>query len=407
MSSDVFELPGERLHKVLARAGVGSRRQMEDAIVAGRLTINGRIANLGDRVQEKDDIRLDGRKVRYVSLEETPRRVLMYYKPEDEICTRLDPEGRPTVFEKLPRLRGARWIMVGRLDINSMGLLLFTTDGELANRLMHPSSNIEREYAVRVMGEVTPEALENLTAGVMLEDGFAKFESISDAGGEGINHWYKVTLLEGRNREVRRMWESQGLRVNRLIRVRYGNLLLSRELRQGQMCELTEAEVAALAAIVNLKNAAKNAPSASDRSSGSRHPGSAAKKTFHGGSGAQRHPSARQNGYQGSHQGNQQGNQQGSHRQGDMQDGRGQYSSQRPDRSGGYEGNADRAGGKAGGQGEKRYPSLRDKEAAQNRPARGRPSLTRASDPPKGDDGSGSSGKKDGGRRGYLRTRRG
>lgn len=243
----------EKLQKVLARAGFGSRRELETWIAAGRVSINGKVAQLGDRVEPGDTLRVDGRVVPTRRQLGPRRRVLVYHKPEGEVVTRNDPEGRPTVFEKLPRARGGRWIPVGRLDVNTSGLLLVTTDGELANRLMHPSSAIEREYAVRVYGEVAPETIDRLTQGVELEDGPARFDTVVDAGGEGANHWYHVVLREGRNREVRRLWESQGVVVSRLIRVRYGPVFLNRALRQGNWQELPPHVVSALAESVGLK----------------------------------------------------------------------------------------------------------------------------------------------------------
>lgn len=200
----------EKLQKALARMGLGSRRQMEEVIRSGRVSVNNAPATIGDRVQQGDEIRVDGRQIKYNAENEKRRRVLAYYKPEGEVCSAKDPEGRPTVFERLPKLTHDRWVMVGRLDINSTGLLLFTNDGEMAHRLMHPSSEVTREYAVRVLGEVTPDIARNLTAGVMLEDGMAQFEDIKEGGGEGVNKWYHVKLKEGRNREVRRLFESQG-----------------------------------------------------------------------------------------------------------------------------------------------------------------------------------------------------
>lgn len=228
----------EKIQKVLARVGLGSRRMMEEWIDAGRVSVNGSIAKLGDRVSDGDDLRVDGRLIQFQTEEESIRRVVLYYKPEGEVCTRTDPQGRPTVFDQLPKLKEQRWVAIGRLDINSQGLMLFTTDGDLANRLMHPSSRIEREYAVRVHGQVTPETIELLKTGVMLMDGEAHFDEIVDAGGEGSNHWYHVILREGRKREVRRMWESQGVQVSRLIRVRYGNIQLPRNLKAGRYIEL-------------------------------------------------------------------------------------------------------------------------------------------------------------------------
>ncbi|MDO8416739.1 MAG: 23S rRNA pseudouridine(2605) synthase RluB [Agitococcus sp.] len=243
----------EKLQKVLARVGLGSRRHMEEAIIQGRVSVNGKIAEIGQRIEATDELRVDGRRVDFALEEETRRRVIIYYKPEGEICSRQDPEGRPTVFDNLPNLRGERWVMVGRLDINSSGLLVFTNDGELANRLMHPSNEVEREYAVRVMGEVTPTARQALLDGVTLDDGPAKFESFTEVGGEGINRWYQVVVKEGRNREVRRLFESQGLRVSRLLRIRYGTISLPRQLHTGRWIELDKDEIDGITALVKLK----------------------------------------------------------------------------------------------------------------------------------------------------------
>ena len=228
----------EKLQKVLARAGKGSRREMETFISAGRVTVNGKVAFLGDRVEGNEQLRLDGHPVVLKAKEDDLCRVLMYNKPEGEMCTRKDPEGRPTVFDRLPPLEGSRWVAVGRLDINTSGMLLFTTDGELASRLMHPSRKVEREYAVRIFGEVNEAMLQTLRAGVKLEDGPAKFQKITYRGGEGRNHWFHVVLSEGRNREVRRLWESQDVQVSRLIRVRYGDLEMKRQLPSGGWTEL-------------------------------------------------------------------------------------------------------------------------------------------------------------------------
>src|SRR5210317_1891568 len=230
----------EKLQKVLARAGLGSRREMEKWIAEGRVKLAGRIAELGDRVCDTAEIEVDGKPLSRASAESV--RCLLYHKPTGEVCTRKDPEGRRTVFENLPRVKGGRWISIGRLDYNTSGLLLFTTDGELANALMHPSANIEREYMVRVMGEWSQEMLQRLLDGVMLEDGIARFADIQDGGGDGINHWFYVVLMEGRNREVRRLWESQGLTVSRLKRVRYGAAFLPRRLRMGKWSEITARE---------------------------------------------------------------------------------------------------------------------------------------------------------------------
>ena len=240
------EAKPERLQKVLAQAGIGSRREMEEWIAAGRISVNGVTAQLGQSVVPTDKIKIGGRlvNVRFTT-SKTPR-VVMYHKPEGEIVSRDDPEGRPSVFAALPRIRSGRWIAVGRLDFNTSGLLLFTTSGELANKLTHPSSELVRDYAVRVLGELTLEAQQQLLNGIELEDGPASFASLSDAGGEGANHWYRVTLFEGRNREVRRMFEAVGCTVSRLIRVRYGPFSLPPQLKRGRVYELNEAEVKGL-----------------------------------------------------------------------------------------------------------------------------------------------------------------
>lgn len=229
----------ERLQKFLARMGFGSRRQIEDWIRQNRITVNGAAAELGLQVNGAERIQIDGKPIQVRPFGQR-RRVLAYYKPVGELTSRHDPEGRPTVFERLPPLRDGRWIAVGRLDYNTQGLLLVTNDGELANRLMHPSSRIEREYAVRVAGPVSAEAINRLREGVTLAEGPARFDDIREAGGEGVNHWYHVILREGRNREVRRLWESQGVTVSRLTRVRYGPIALRRGLRPGHWDELDE-----------------------------------------------------------------------------------------------------------------------------------------------------------------------
>jgi 23S rRNA pseudouridine2605 synthase len=247
----------EKLQKVLARAGLGSRREMERWIESGRVSVNGKIVGLAERVTENDTIRVDGNVVAKQKMQPRRCRVLAYHKPVGEVTSRDDPEGRDTVFDRLPAMSGGRWIVVGRLDISTSGLLLFTTDGELANRLMHPSYTVEREYAVRVMGEVNKETLTLLQSGVQLEDGPAHFDEIVDVGGEGANHWYHVKLSEGRNREVRRLWESQGVTVSRLMRVRYGNITLQRYLRPGRWEELSEQQVKELRAGVGLETIEK------------------------------------------------------------------------------------------------------------------------------------------------------
>lgn len=242
----------EKLQKVLARSGHGSRREIEAKIAAGRIRVNGKVAQLGERVDADAKVRIDGHEVEIKPEKEVICRVLMYHKPEGELCTRKDPEGRPTVYDRLPRMSGARWVAVGRLDVNTSGLLLFTTDGELANRLMHPSQQVEREYAVRVFGEVDDKMMSRLKKGVQLEDGPAHFNSIKPAGGDGMNRWYHVTISEGRNREVRRLWESQEVQVSRLIRVRYGDILLEQGLPQGGWSEMPLEQVNALRKQVKL-----------------------------------------------------------------------------------------------------------------------------------------------------------
>lgn len=234
----------EKLQKVLARAGFGSRREMERVIEEGRVRVDGKRAKLGDRVTARHRITVDGKPVH--NTEPGGRgRVLIYNKPEGEIVSRNDPQGRPTVFKNLPKLSGGRWIAVGRLDYNTTGLLLFTDDGELANKLMHPSTTIEREYLCRVMGRVDDALLQRLVDGVLLEDGVARFSDIVPGDGpmDAINRWFYVVLMEGRNREVRRLWESQGCKVNRLKRVRYGNVFLPASLRQGDWDDLSSKDV--------------------------------------------------------------------------------------------------------------------------------------------------------------------
>ena len=241
----------ERIQKVLARAGHGSRREIERWIEAGRITINGHVAGLGDSLAENDRVCLDDKPLPFdISV---PPRVIAYHKPAGELCSRHDPEGRATIFEHLPKLSKGRWVQVGRLDYNTSGLLLLTTDGELANRLMHPAAGIEREYAVRVLGDVDPEMLERLRRGVELEDGIAAFARIKDAGGSGANHWYHVVLKEGRNHEVRRLWASQGVTVSRLKRIRYGPVVLTSRLAQQRWRELDEQELIVLLAQAGIK----------------------------------------------------------------------------------------------------------------------------------------------------------
>jgi len=235
---------GEKLQKILASRGMGSRREIELWIEDGRVAVNGKTATLGDRALPDDRIEVDKKNV---DLKAQAHRVLIYNKPEGEVATRKDPEGRPTVFDRLPRIDNQRWINVGRLDINTSGLMLFTTDGELANKLMHPSSNIDREYLVRLFGEVTDEIVQRLLSGVELEDGPARFSDVvENEEDSGQNRWYTVCLMEGRNREVRRLWESQGIKVNRLKRVRFGPVFLPSYLRTGQWVDMDVAETKSL-----------------------------------------------------------------------------------------------------------------------------------------------------------------
>ncbi|MBM4182217.1 MAG: pseudouridine synthase [Betaproteobacteria bacterium] len=240
-----LEAQSERLHKVLAGAGLGSRRDMEQLILEGRVSINGQPAQVGDKVKPGDIVKLNGKIVRLAWKAQLPR-VLIYHKPEGEIVSRDDPEGRPSVFDNLPPIRGGRWITVGRLDFNTEGLLIFTTDGELANRLSHPRYEVEREYAVRLLGSLDAEKMDALIGGIELEDGIAKVESIVPAGGEGVNQWYRLVIKEGRNREVRRLMEHLGLTVSRLIRVRFGPVAMPPRLKRGMKEELAEEEVGAL-----------------------------------------------------------------------------------------------------------------------------------------------------------------
>ncbi len=238
------KLPGEKLQKALAQAGLGSRRLMEEWIAAGRVSVNGEPATLGMRVLEGDLIKADRRTIR-VGERDNAVRVLLYHKPEGEIVSRDDPEKRASVFDKLPKVRGQKWIAIGRLDFNTSGLLIFTTSGELANHLMHPRFEVEREYAVRVQGIMTEAQMSQaLKQGVELEDGLVKFDKLQDEGGEGFNHWYRVMLREGRNRVVRRTFEAMGLPVSRLMRVRFGIIKLPPRLKRGMVAELGAGEVA-------------------------------------------------------------------------------------------------------------------------------------------------------------------
>jgi 23S rRNA pseudouridine2605 synthase len=240
-----LDAQSDKLHKVLADAGVGSRRDMEELIVAGRVSVNGQPAHVGQRVLPTDQVRINGKPLNVRRVPGRPPRVLLYHKPAGEIVSQDDPQARPSVFAKLPKVSGGRWIAVGRLDFNTEGLLVLTTSGELANRLMHPRFEVEREYAVRLLGELTPEQHGRLLEGIELEDGPARFSRLEDAGGQGVNHWYRVVIAEGRNREVRRIFEALGMQVSRLIRIRYGAVQLPRALSRGRFQELAPAWVEA------------------------------------------------------------------------------------------------------------------------------------------------------------------
>ncbi len=242
---------GEKLQKVVARSGHASRRETERLIVQGRIKIDQRVAQLGDRVDGSERIYLDSKEL-FIAWQKPRQRVLVYHKPPGEICSRNDPEHPDTIFDNLPNLKIGRWISVGRLDINTSGLLLLTNDGELANKLMHPSSEIEREYAVRVLGEVTDDDVAQLKEGIELDDGMAHFDKVSYVGGQGANHWYHVTLKEGRNREVRRLWEALDITVSRLSRVRYGLVKLPRWQKPGRWEDMEEKDMRALYESVGL-----------------------------------------------------------------------------------------------------------------------------------------------------------
>jgi len=242
----------ERLQKWLAGQGLGSRRHMESMIVEGRVTVDGKVVEVGCKVSGDERIAVDGRLIRQPRHYEFRAKALVYHKPAGEICTRSDPQGRPTVFEHLPRLAKGRWIGVGRLDFQTSGLLLLTNDGDLANRLMHPSAALDREYSVRVLGNVDDALLKRLRKGLVLDDGEAKFDRVEFGGGEGSNRWYNVVVSEGRNRLVRRLWEAGGCRVSRLIRIRYGSIRLDRSLRAGKSRFLNPGELAKLYEAVGL-----------------------------------------------------------------------------------------------------------------------------------------------------------
>ena len=261
----------EKLQKVLARAGFGSRREIERWIADGRISIDQRVATLGDRVSGNEKIKIDGKPVSLKAIQQPETKVIAYHKGMGTVCSRDDPEGRPTVFDDFPRLKNGRWILVGRLDINTTGLLLATNNGELANRLMHPKYEVKREYAVRIYGEVTQQMQENLRKGVELEDGPAHFDRITAQGGEGKNQWFVVELHEGRNREVRRLWESQGVQVNRLVRNKFGTVSMPRRLKRGDCEELNPKQIEQLCQLVQLSSPLKTNEPVSKRRPRKKH----------------------------------------------------------------------------------------------------------------------------------------
>lgn len=293
-----------KLHKVLAEAGLGSRRDMEELIIAGRVSVNGEPAHIGQRILPTDQVRINGKLIQR-KVTKRPPRVLVYHKPAGEIVSTNDPEGRASVFDRLPTMRAAKWLAVGRLDFNTEGLLLFTTSGDLANRLMHPRYGIDREYAVRTLGELEEGMRQKLLAGVELEDGLAQFSKIADGGGEGVNKWYRVTIGEGRNREVRRMFEAVGLTVSRLIRTRYGSMTLPRGLKRGRWEEMEEHAVRDLLALSGLEKKSGDAPVPKSRNGSAERPNGNRPPRFDNGQALPHSPSQWQN--QGTGQGRSQG----------------------------------------------------------------------------------------------------
>ncbi len=275
---------GEKLQKILARGGFGSRREVEKLIAEGLVKVNGKVATLGDRALTTDTIKVRDQQVRETRLETQPTQVILYNKPEGQVCSRKDEKGRETIFSHLPRIINSRWVSVGRLDINTSGLLVLTNNGELANRMMHPSYEMEREYSVRVFGDVSDDIIKQLKKGVKLEDGWAKFDrvdKIPQQEEDSINQWYRVVIKEGRNREVRRIWESQGVQVSRLVRTRYGNFDLPRSLRRGKTQELTWKQINQLLKSVGLPEEAR--PDIRNRLGGANKPAAGGKrpaKTF-------------------------------------------------------------------------------------------------------------------------------
>lgn len=278
------EADAPKLHKVLAQAGLGSRLEMEQLILEGRISVNGEPAHIGQRIQFGDTIKVNGKPVR-VRIAPPPPRVLAYHKPAGEVVTHDDPQNRPTVFRRLPRLQTGKWQSVGRLDLNTEGLLLLTNSGELANRLMHPRFGLQREYAVRVLGALSGEEKQRLLDGVKLDDGMAQFASIEDGGGEGANCWYRVTIAEGRNREVRRMFEAVGHAVSRLIRIRYGAMMLPRGLKRGVWLELDHRDIERLTAAAGMPQSGEGPPSVRNTGGRGKHFGQGPRPDGKGGGG--------------------------------------------------------------------------------------------------------------------------
>ncbi len=288
-----------KLHKVLAQSGLGSRLEMEQLITQGRISVNNEPAHIGQRIQFGDSIKVNGKPIRF-RIAPPPARVIAYHKPVGEVVTHDDPQNRPTVFRKLPKLMQGKWQSVGRLDLNTEGLLLFTSSGELANRLMHPRFGLEREYAVRVLGALSNEEKQRLLDGISLEDGRAQFGSIEDGGGEGANTWYRVTITEGRNREVRRLFEALGHAVSRLIRIRYGAMMLPRGLKRGAWMELDEHDIRSLmhaAGDSGLRQSRGDRPAEGDQGAGP-GPGGSRNRRRRGGSGGGRGPGPNKEGQQ-------------------------------------------------------------------------------------------------------------
>ena len=263
-SQNNLNVSAKRIQKVLAQSGFGSRREIEKAIVDERVLVNNKIAKIGQSIIPTDKVVFKGKLIRLNTSNNLPR-VLIYHKPDGELVSENDPGGRKTVFQNLPKIKQAEWISIGRLDFNTSGLLIFTSYGELANKMMHPKYEVDREYSVRVLGELSNDQMKELESGIVLEDGNAKFESINFEGGEGANKWYRVVLKEGKNREVRRMFKHFDMTVSRLIRVRFGIIILPSHLKRGMHTELTQAEVSRLLQKHDIKPESFNKPQLSNQ----------------------------------------------------------------------------------------------------------------------------------------------